>query len=757
MSVFRRRLMGAQKSASVAENLNYLTIEALEDGLTAKLTRTACEYSIDGGEWVRLASNTSTPAINAGHIISFKANDPDISSSYGIGTFTITKRCNLKGNCMSMFAYDDAANMTTVQIQAFKALFKNCTNIINVEKGFLPATTLNNYCYHQMFYGCSNLTTVPDLPATSLKSYCYYSMFGGCVSLTQAPELPATTLREYCYFSMFDGCVSLTQAPELPATTLAQGCYYGMFYGCGSLKTAPELPATTLASKCYYRMFYNCSSLVVAPKLPATTLDTSVYSYMFYGCKSLVDAPELPATTMALQCYSYMFYNCSSLERAPELPATTLREYCYSNMFAYCSSLETAPELPAETIYLYRNCYDSMFMSCNKLTDVPKVSAGSLSIECCYRMFAYCTSLTSTPSMEIHSMDESSCAQMFIGCTTLRTINIVISEDKFYESSCSSMFEGCERIESASSLFVMDADTILADNCFNAMFRGCTNLTIAPDLPSLQLAANCYAKMFENCRWLHNAPELPATTLAQGCYYGMFQNCHLSFIVLPALELVEGCYERMFYGCGNLEEIKALFLTTPSMTYTNKWVYGVSASGRFTKNKRATWDVSGENGIPVGWTIATFDDGSVDTLNDNVELTLNKQWARNDSISPDDSAYAAYESVSNVGVHNSEAIMYITINGLSSFRLYLRSYAENLYDYAMVSQLNASIDGNTSTTSSDVKDHTKGSQKGGTSLSSYKEVVYDNIPSGENVITVVYRKDGSGNAGTDKAYVLIPK
>ena len=92
---------------------NYMTIEALEDGLTAKLTRTATQYCIDGsGEWVSLSAGSTTPAINAGQTISFKATNPSISSSYGIGTFTISKQCNLKGNCMSLLFGDNAATST---------------------------------------------------------------------------------------------------------------------------------------------------------------------------------------------------------------------------------------------------------------------------------------------------------------------------------------------------------------------------------------------------------------------------------------------------------------------------------------------------------------------------------------------------------------------------------------------------------------------------------------------------------------------
>ena len=75
-----------------------------------------------------------------------------------------------------------------------------------------------------------------EVAPTSLGNYAYNYMFYGCKSLTIAPELPATTIGSYCYYDMFNGCTSLTTAPELPATTMAKECYYNMFYDCTSFK-----------------------------------------------------------------------------------------------------------------------------------------------------------------------------------------------------------------------------------------------------------------------------------------------------------------------------------------------------------------------------------------------------------------------------------------------------------------------------------------------------------------------------------------
>lgn len=234
---FRRRmLMGAAHYNASFDFNNYLTIEALEDNLTVTFTNNI-EYTIDGQEWIKLKASSESQPINIGQTLSFRG-ELTPNKSNGIGTFTINKKCNLKGNCMSMLFGDNAANNYSLSGKdyAFYNLFRDCSNIVNVDSNFLPATTLAEDCYGSMFRGCSSLTTAPGLPATTLAFYCYEYMFYSCSSLTTAPELPATTLDSYCYIHMFNGCTSLTTAPELPATTLKNSVYEYMFVGCTNLK-----------------------------------------------------------------------------------------------------------------------------------------------------------------------------------------------------------------------------------------------------------------------------------------------------------------------------------------------------------------------------------------------------------------------------------------------------------------------------------------------------------------------------------------
>ena len=112
------------------------------------------------------------------------------------------------------------------------------------------------------------------------------------------------------------------------------------------------------------------------------------------------------------------------------------------------------------------------------------------------------------------------------------------------------MFCGCTNLTSAPELKA----TTLANSCYYSMFMGCTSLTSVPELPATELAGECYYGMFWGCKSLTSAPELPATTLENDCYANMFRNCtHLvSAPELPAKKLADYCYYEMFYGCTSL-------------------------------------------------------------------------------------------------------------------------------------------------------------------------------------------------------------
>lgn len=150
----------------------------------------------------------------------------------------------------------------------------------------------------------------------------------------------------------------------------------------------------------------------------------------------------------------------------------------------------------------------------------------------------------------------------------------------------------------------LTGDEALYSYCYYGLFRDCTSLTAAPDLPATTLADECYDSMFTGCTGLTEAPDLPATTLAVKCYEYMFQNCS-SLILAPELEattLMSSCYYRMFYGCSQLGQIICTATDISASSALSSWLSGVAAQGTFYKAQGVSWP-SGASGIPSGWTV----------------------------------------------------------------------------------------------------------------------------------------------------------
>ena len=356
----------------------YMTITVLDGdtGTTIAPTITGTlspnlQYRINSnGDWNDfIVGTTADIHVGARDWVQFKGNNQNgiSNSSNNYLNFAISGNpVALSGNVMSLI--DGVGDALVIPHDyCFYRLFHG-SSIKTVTPDFLPATTITNGCYFDLFSG-SLLENSPELPALIMKENCYRGMFYGCKHFTQAPELQATTLANDCYAFMLAECSSLVQAPALHATTLATECYKGLFQNCTSITQAPELPATTLANYCYQNMFNGCTALTTAPEiLPATTLLSNCYRSMFYNCTSLTQAPALHATTLADWCCAFMFYGCTSLTQAPALPSTELAQYCYNQMFLGCTSLTQAPELPATTLVAY--CYQFMFYNCSNLNYV---------------------------------------------------------------------------------------------------------------------------------------------------------------------------------------------------------------------------------------------------------------------------------------------------------------------------------------------------------------------------------------------------
>lgn len=233
-----------------------LTIEAVEAGTIQVLYKNSLTlpksitYTKNGVSTSITASTDITVA--AGDVISFSSENSTLSDdATGYLNILADHKIYVYGNVMSLIndEGDFSKDKTISGEYAFGALFKSNTELYNhpEKKLLLPATTLTEGCYMQMFANCTSLKEAPELPATTLAVSCYETMFFNCASLTSVPTLPATTLKNRCYRQIFAYCSELNYVKLLATDITATDCLTQWLLSVSTTGTLIFNDATTFA------------------------------------------------------------------------------------------------------------------------------------------------------------------------------------------------------------------------------------------------------------------------------------------------------------------------------------------------------------------------------------------------------------------------------------------------------------------------------------------------------------------------------
>lgn len=139
------------------------------------------------------------------------------------------------------------------------------------------------------------------------------------------------------------------------------------------------------------------------------------------------------------------------------------------------------------------------------------------------RLRGICPNGTAT-SWEKYSTITFSDENVKVDCSgDIRTLIDYTEHENVATENCSfiSLFKNCTALKSAPEL----PAKVLKESCYRQMFEGCTSLEKAPKLPAKELDNYCYESMFKGCTSLTKAPELRATKIKEGCYKSMFEDC----------------------------------------------------------------------------------------------------------------------------------------------------------------------------------------------------------------------------------------
>ena len=188
-----------------------LTLVAAEDG---KITVTFnngivlkndIKYTINGGAEQTIAKNTTGSfdiAVKKGDVVQLYS----INTSLG-GSAVASARGGTR-------AVDSGAKYINIRPSMKTEIYGNVMSLLKGKDNLESATTIE-------------------------ANNAFYGLFAGADKLVNNTErllvLPATTLMEGCYDNMFSGCKGIEKAPELPAPKLEKGCYQEMFYDCAKL------------------------------------------------------------------------------------------------------------------------------------------------------------------------------------------------------------------------------------------------------------------------------------------------------------------------------------------------------------------------------------------------------------------------------------------------------------------------------------------------------------------------------------------
>lgn len=541
--------------------------------------------------------------------------------------FNMTGKLSACGNINSLLSPDESVykNITdyttfeTANGQTFYRLFFNQTSLYDVSALKLSTNKLSITCYGDMFFGCTSLINAPELPATDLANECYMSMFCGCTSLNQAPVLQATLLEHSCYMSMFENCTSLVQAPVLPAVFSADYCYRWMFDGCAKLNYIKCLMTDTSATGCTDDWLANVAAIGTfeCDNKKYFTLDSSSGIPVGWKIKEINPDIEKPDLDVFNPEIPFCIENVGNVPAEVGLynnsTATAVRTNCkisynnstWSDYALAVTTDKTSIDISKITL---QNKGDRVYIkadltaesNANQYTQLIVLNS---STDVKIRVRGNIASITKGTDNKYKTdyltVDDSVCyINMFRDCTNL--IQAPELPATTMSSLCYySMFQGCTGLTQAPGL----PATKLAYYCYGSMFQDCTNLVKAPKLPATKLSSYCYNQMFQGCTNLVDAPELPAASLTTSCYEFMFYKCsklkHAP--VLPAATLSGTCYKGMFQDCTSLNYIKCLATDISASNCTNNWVAGVSATGDFYAPASIVW-TQYVSGMPAGWT-----------------------------------------------------------------------------------------------------------------------------------------------------------
>ncbi|MBR1922452.1 MAG: InlB B-repeat-containing protein, partial [Paludibacteraceae bacterium] len=604
---------------------------------------TSTSYPAGWAIQFRLKSG-STWNVNKTHWITFKFRY--LSTNTAIG---------LTGNIMSLVA-NNFENVTEIPSAAcFYKLFSDdtsSTNNVDIQCNnlLLPATTLKDNCYENMFSECvSFLKKGPNImafnPETDCATDCFKNMFNGCSAMTELTTSFLTWGSGAGTTNWLNGCSACTtvNCPSDLDVSTKDASHIGTAYTSGSGNVTPNVYIFKVAETngtwpggCTADKYITTS----APSVPNPVGTPSFAGWYSEDCVPTditgLGAPsgtkyyyaEFTGSVTVPYTITFKDENGTTIQtkncRPGHVPAYTGNTDLTKSGY----DLSWSPAIVAAT---ENATYTATYVPKDYFTITNKSDGG--------KNVVLKKKAASAPTTNYHiriynpsTSTLSAWSEISISNTTGQTWSIPAGgyiqfygkNDKLGSSSSNyTIFALADNNTSSfkisgNILYLVacsDGETLddfeMPSYCFYGLFYGHSYATLDAGelkLPSTTIASNCYASMFNGCKFLSNGPkELPAETLPSSCYNNMFYNCNK---LLKAPDIKGTTYnssaaQQMFEYCSELQQIRVYRTTWGNNNY---WVRNISNQrGVFYCPPSLSNATFGASNIPTEWTVYSYD------------------------------------------------------------------------------------------------------------------------------------------------------
>ena len=199
-------------------------------------------YTINDGQEQTIAKNTTGAydiQVKKGDVVQLYSQNSALGGGSSSAARALTR------------AVDEGAKYINIRPSMKTEIFGNVMSLLKGKDGLEGATAIEaKNAFYGLFAGADKLVNNADrllvLPATTLTEGCYQDMFNGCKGIEKAPELPAPKLEKNCYQEMFAGCSKLKYVKCLATDISAENCTKGWLTNAGTEATGEKVLETLI-------------------------------------------------------------------------------------------------------------------------------------------------------------------------------------------------------------------------------------------------------------------------------------------------------------------------------------------------------------------------------------------------------------------------------------------------------------------------------------------------------------------------------